>query len=147
MERIRALFLALAITGPLHMIEQLLFGIEELQEMKRVFGAYYALFADPDIATVTLVTIIGASILFMVYGLIAGPVSRFAVLGIFGILSIGECHHVLRVVVTNGYNPGVLTSIPFTIVGVLLVSAVWRAYQKETREGGLWRRAELALRS
>jgi hypothetical protein len=145
MERIRALFLSLAIVGPLHMVEQLLFGIEELQEMKRVFAVYYAWFADPDVATVVLVTLIGASVLFMVYGLIAGDRSRLAVLGIFGLLSIGEAHHVVRVIAQGAYNPGVVTSIPFAVIGALLVSAVWKA-SHERRDRSLLVGALQAMR-
>jgi hypothetical protein len=145
MDRIRTVFFWLAVTGPLHMIEQLLFGIQELEEMKGVVGQYYSWFANPDIATVVLVTIIGASVLFMVYGLIAGAASRLAVLGILAVLSIGECHHLLRVVASGAYNPGVITSLPFAVLGALLVSAVWREYQ-ETRQRATPSLAQLSLR-
>jgi len=36
MKRIKWLFLLLVIVGPLHMIEQMIFGIDELYEMKRL---------------------------------------------------------------------------------------------------------------
>jgi hypothetical protein len=145
MERIRTVFFWLAVTGPLHMIEQLLFGIQELDEMKQVFGLYYSWFANPDVATVVLVTIIGASVLFMVYGLIAGTGSRLAVLSILGLFSIGEGHHLLRVLASGAYNPGVVTSLPFAVLGALLVSAVWREYQ-ETRQSATPSMAQLSLR-
>jgi hypothetical protein len=53
------------------------------------------------------------------------------VIGVFGLLSVGECHHVLRAIVGGGYNPGVLTSIPFAVIGWLLISSAWREHRQE----------------
>jgi hypothetical protein len=117
------LFGLLVIVGPLHMIEQMLFGIDELYEMKRLVAMYHSWFSNKDVGTVVLVTIAGASVLLMMYGLIRGGRWRLAVVGLVGLLSAGEAHHVVRVVLSGHYNPGVITCVPFATIGVFLVYA------------------------
>ena len=125
MKRIKLLFLLLVIIGPLHMIEQMIFGIDELYEMKRLVALYHSWFSNPDMGTVVLVTITGASLLLMMYGLIVGGRWQLAVVGLLGLLSAGEVHHVVRVVLFRSYNPGVVTAVPFAAIGALLLYAAY----------------------
>lgn len=125
MKRIKWLFLLLVIVGPLHMIEQMMFGIDELYEMKRLVGLYQSWFSNPDMGTVLLVTIAGASLLLMMYGLLAGGRWQLVVVGMLGLLSAGEVHHVVRVFLSGRYNPGVVTSVPFAATGALLLYAAY----------------------
>ena len=121
MKRIKWLFALLVIVGPIHMIEQMVFGLDELQELKRFSAAYHGWFHDPDFGTVLLVTIAGATTLLMMYGLIAGERWQLMVIALLGFLSAGEVHHVVRTIVHGSYNPGLVTSLPFAVIGVLLL--------------------------
>lgn len=130
---IKWLFGMLVVVGPLHMIEQMLFGIDELYEMKRLVAIYHSWFSNEDLGTVVLVTTAGASLLLMMYGLILGGRWRLVVVGLLGLLSAGEVHHVVRVFLSGHYNPGVITCVPFATIGAFLV---WASYV-EFRSGRL----------
>lgn len=60
MNRINTLFLLLIVVGPLHMIEQMLTGIEEFYWLRERLQGYYAWFApaSADLATVILITVV-----------------------------------------------------------------------------------------
>jgi hypothetical protein len=125
MKDTKLLFGLLVIIGPLHMIEQMLFGLDELQEMKRLMAYYHSWFANEDLGTVVLVTISGASILLMMYGLIAGGRWKALVIALVGLFSAGEVHHLLRTALLGRYNPGLVTALPFAVVGSLLAYAAY----------------------
>jgi hypothetical protein len=124
-ETFKRLFGWLAIIGPLHMVEQLIFGIEELAEVRQVLGVYYSWFASTDYATVLLVTIAGATGLVAIYGAIADGRWLTAVAALFGLLCIGELHHVAKAIMHGAYNPGTVTAVPFVAIGLLLVQAAF----------------------
>jgi hypothetical protein len=131
MNRITTLFLWLTIIGPLHMGEQLLTSIEEFYFIRRLVDRYYALFPDAaaDHATVLLITIVWTLVSLAVFAILKGGRAQLAVFGTLGVFSTGEIHHVVEVIVTRSYDPGVITCIPYAIVGALLTSAVWREFQ------------------
>jgi hypothetical protein len=54
---------------------------------------------------------------------------RLVALTIFGLLGANEGHHVIQVIVKGSYDPGVLTSIPYCWVGVLMLIALWREHR------------------
>ena len=82
--RIRVLFGWLVVVGPLHMGEQLLTGIEELQSIKQMLAVYLSWFADPDYGIVVLVTIIGTLFLVLSYCLLVGGRSQLVAVAVFG---------------------------------------------------------------
>jgi hypothetical protein len=125
-KNIAKLFGWLAIIGPLHMIEQLVFGIDELAELKPLLAGYYSWFADPDFATVLLVTIFGALFLLCVYGAAAGGRWLTAIATLIAIMCLGEIHHVVKAVTRVTYNPGLVMAIPFVAIGVLLIRTMVR---------------------
>jgi hypothetical protein len=127
MQKLTRLFLLLTIIGPLHMAEQLTTSIEEFYSIRRVVGRYYALFdpANADFATVALVTIVWTACSVMLYAFLRGGAFRLVVLGMFGVFGASEVHHIVESVVQGGYDPGVITSMPYAVVGGLLVAAVW----------------------
>ena len=141
MRDIKWLFGLLVIVGPLHMIEQMLFGIDELKEMKRLVAIYHGWFSNPDLGTVVLVTIAGAFCLLMMYGLIAGGRWQLAVVGFVGLASIGEIHHVARLFIFGHYNPGVVTCIPFATIGGLLLYQSYSRFRSTPRIEGQQARA------
>lgn len=131
MARIRQLCLLMALLGPLHMLEQLMFGIDELYTLRRGLVVYHSWFANPDQGTVLLVTIAMAALLFLSYGLVAGGSLRLASSAVFGLLGVSEVHHMAQAFVSASYNPGVVTAVPFVAVGVMLLVAVNAEYRRQ----------------
>jgi hypothetical protein len=109
------------------MVEQLLFGLEELQMIRRVLGVYYGWFANADFATVLLVTIVLEFVLLLIYGVLRGGRALLWAMGFFALLSITEIHHFIETITDRRYVPGLVTSIVFVYVGVRLAGATLRA--------------------
>ena len=134
MKSIQRLFGWLVIIGPIHMVEQLLFGIDEIYEIKRLLAAYHGWFRNPDYGTVLLATIAGTLILLISYGLLVGGRWRLLAVGFFGVLGVTEGHHIVRVVIKGTYVPGAVTAIPFMVVSVLILRAVVRQSRNRSRK-------------
>jgi Protein of unknown function with HXXEE motif len=132
MSRITRLFLLLTVIGPIHMAEQMLTGIEEFHMLREQLGGYYALFAPAhaDVATVGLITIVWTVVSLLFYAVLAGGTARLAVLGVFGAFGVHEAHHVLEASVEGGYDPGLVTCVPYAIAGYYLVKAVVQEYRR-----------------
>jgi len=137
MQRTTRLLFWLMIIGVLHMSEQLIFGVEELQLFKPMVADYYQAMAaiGADRATVILVTVIVTFFTWLCYAILAGGRLRLAALGFFGVLGAGEGHHVIQAIVNGGYDPGLLTCVPYSWVGVLMLIAVWREYRNLAASG------------
>jgi hypothetical protein len=132
------LFLLLTLIGPLHMIEQMLTSVEEYHMIRGELQKYYALFdpASADIASVLLVTIVWTICSFLFYSLLFDGRARLIVPGVFGVFAVTELHHLAEAFQKGGYDPGVLTCVPYAAVGALLVAAVWRALKSAPRSTG-----------
>ena len=128
MDRVSRWFLWLMIIGPLHMGEQVLTSIEEFHMLREQLGGYYSLFepAFADSATVILITIVFTFASLLIYGAMRGGRARLAVAGVFGLLGVGEVHHVFGSIAKGGYDPGVVTCVAYFAVGCLMVREVWR---------------------
>jgi hypothetical protein len=118
MDRIRNLFLLLALLAPLHMLEQFAFGAGEIARM----GA--------DRTTVILITIAVASVPFLAYGLLSGGVLRLVSTAVFAVLSVVESHHIVETFLDAAYSAGVVTSVPFVAIGVMLLVAIRAEYRR-----------------
>ena len=131
MTHIRTLFLWLTVIGPLHMGEQILTSIDEFYAIRTLLGRYYELF-DPsmaDRASVLLVTIVWTIVSVMFYALLTEGIPRLLVLGLFGLFAVSEIHHVFESLAKGAYDPGVIMSVPYAIVGGLMVAAVAREFK------------------
>lgn len=129
MTRVRTLFLLLTIVGPLHMAEQMLTGLDEFHAIRAVLtGRYYGLFqpASADLASVVLITIVWTVVSLFFLALLWEGAPRLAAVGAFGLFGATEIHHVVESLMTRGYDPGVVTSVPYAVVGCLLLAAVTR---------------------
>jgi hypothetical protein len=126
---IRRWFGWLVIIGPLHMCEQLLFGIDELHELKRFAAAFYSLFYNPDYGSVVLVILSFSLVNLIVYGLLVGGKWRQLALGVFALVALGEVHHVVKTALHGSYFPGAVTSIPFVLFGALLFRSLIFEFQ------------------
>ncbi len=133
MTRINRLFLLLVIVGPLHMAEQLLTSIEEFYSIRSLLASYYAWFApaSADAATVILITVVWTTCSLMFYALLVGGTARLTVLALFGLFGASEAHHVIEALAKGGYDAGLITCIPYAVLGSLLVVAVWREFRRD----------------
>src|SRR5262245_5980328 len=134
MNRINTLFLLLVVIGPLHMIEQMLTSIEEFYWLRGQLEGYYAWFApaSADLATVIFIHVGLSKVSRLFYGRFAGGTAKLVVLALFGLFGISEAHHVIEALAAGGYDPGVVTSIPYAAVGCLMVAEVWREFRRGT---------------
>ena len=132
MDRINRLFLLLVVIGPVHMIEQMLTSIEEFYWIRRQVEGYYAWFApaSPDLVTVILITVVWTKVSVLFYALLVGGTPRLVVLALFGLFGASEGHHVIEALAKGSYDAGVVTSIPYAVVGCLLVAHVWRELRR-----------------
>ena len=130
MQGIKRWFGWTAVIGPIHMCEQLLFGIDEVDELKGFADSYYSLFSNPDYGTVLLVTISFSLINLIVFGLLKGGRAALAAMGFFALVSVGEMHHIIKTIVHASYDIGTTTAIPFVIFGVLLSREIVREFRK-----------------
>ena len=137
MQRIQSMWLWLTIIGPLHMAEQLMTGINEYYMIKeQVVDGYYAWFApqDTDWATVLLITIVWTFVSLLFYGVLKGGRALLAIMGAFGLFGASEIHHVFEQLAKTNFEPGVLTSVPYCVAGVLMLIAVWREFRHTNSE-------------
>jgi hypothetical protein len=128
MTRTRKAFLLLLLSGPIHMAEQMAFGIEEFHMIRRsVINPYYSWFPvdKGDFASVLLITLVGTVLSLIFYALVSGGAARTIALAAFALLGIGEIHHVVEAIGTAAYDPGVVTSLAYCWSGCSLLSAVW----------------------
>ena len=132
MDRLNRLFLLLVVIGPLHMIEQMLTSIEEFHWIRRQVEGYYEWFAplSADLVTVTLITVVWTKVSLLMYALLVGGTPRLVVLALFGLFGASEAHHIIEALAKGGYDAGIVTSIPYAVVGCLLVAEVWREYRR-----------------
>jgi hypothetical protein len=131
-QNIQRLIGCLVIIGALHMTEQLLFGIQQIYEVKRIFASYQSWFRDPDWGTVLFIFIMGTLLNLIAYSLIAGGRLLLLAVGFFGVQAITEVHHLVNVITHGTYNVGTVTSIPFMAIGVLLLREVVRGWRDTT---------------
>jgi hypothetical protein len=129
--RLDQLFLAALVLLPLHGIEQLLFGLDELYELRAQLGAAVGLFADPNVGTVVLVFAGTAAVLFFCYGFMVGGIPRLIAGTFFGLEFMVESHHVVKTLVRGAYFPGAVTAVPFAILGALVLATAWREFRQQ----------------
>lgn len=129
--KLSGLFLAITFTGMLHMAEQLKFGIEEFHMLRGQLGGWYALFPAElaDHASVLLITIVFATVSFMLYALMRGGRAALTVVGLFGALGAAEAHHWVQAAVQGGYDSGVVMSVPYAALGVWILVETRRAWR------------------
>jgi Protein of unknown function with HXXEE motif len=114
----------IVLINALHMLEQLMFGVGELANLKRILAVYYAWFPQPDYGTVVLVTIVSTLAFALIYGILAGGRRRQIAVGALALIALGEVHHFIETAQTGRYNPGSVTAIPYIASGVLLLRAL-----------------------
>ena len=125
----------IALIAPLHMCEQLIFGIGELAALKRILAHYYVWFRQPDYGTVLLVALFGSLMFGLTYGILAGGLLKEISLSVWALFAIGEVHHIIESLSALRYTPGVATAIPYVTFGVLLKVAIFREHRERVKAG------------
>ena len=121
----------------LHLIEQLIFGTVELDRLRYILGIYLSWFHSADKAIVLLVTVAVGLIYLAMFGMLNGGGGRLAALEILGFFSAVEVHHIVESVLARGYTPGLATSIPYSILGVLLMRAAVQEHRSASLQPDL----------
>jgi hypothetical protein len=129
MRSVRDLFPVAILLMVLHLVEQLLFGIDELYELRGLTFALVDAFGDPDRGIVVLVFAVTIMVLFFCYGFMAGGLPRLIAGGFFGLEFMGESHHLIKTIVRGAYFPGAVTAVAIAVVGALVLRAAWREYR------------------
>ena len=127
-KKLSALMLTIMAVGVAHMVEQLMTSIEEFYMIRDSLGGWYALFpaAYADRASVLLITIVFTSVSMIFYFLMRGGIAPVLLAGMFGLFGITEAHHWIEAIAKRGYDPGVVTSIAYVGVGLMIVIEVVR---------------------
>ena len=114
----------IALVTVLHMTEQLVFGLGELQNLKRMIGVWDGWFQDTDTATVALVTIVAGLLYLAIFSILSGGRARFVALLALNMAALGEVHHVIESAYAGGYTPGTVTAVPYVAFGILFLRAL-----------------------
>ena len=126
--QIPRLFLAAIVVLQLHLLEQLLFGLDELYELRAMVATALAWFSDADRGAVVLVFAVVTAVLFFCYGFMTGGRPRLIAATFFGLEFIVESHHIIKTIARGAYFPGALTAVAFVTLGVLILVRVWREF-------------------
>lgn len=135
MERTTRLLFWLMIIGPLHMGEQILTNVEELELFKGAANIFYGWvpWLDADKATVALITLVFTAFTLMFYMAVRGGAARLVALALFGAMGAGEIHHVFEAIGEGSYDPGLVTCFAYSLVGFMLLWEVWKELRELSR--------------
>jgi hypothetical protein len=128
--RLPLLFLLAIVVLQLHMVEQLLFGLDELYELQAMVGSVTPLFSDADRAAVVLVFTVVTIVLLLCYGFMTGGVPRLIAASFFGVEFMFESHHIVKTIVRGAYFPGAVTAIAFVTLGALILVTARREFRQ-----------------
>jgi hypothetical protein len=136
-QKLHRLFLLITAIGAVHMGEQLVFGIEEFHMLRALVGRWHALFpaSMEGHASVILITIVFCAVSLMIYAALRGGAAAIGVVLVFGLLGVGEAHHWIESIAKRAYDPGLATSFPFVLVGVLIVRQAWSLLTERAHGG------------
>jgi hypothetical protein len=133
MPAIQRWFGVLVVVAALHMVEQLITGLDELHMIRRVLSIYYRLFSNSEFATVLLVTIVVVIVLLLIYGVLLGGRPLLCAMTVFVLISISEVHHIIESAVQWRYVPGTITAVVWVAVGLMLGQAVLREARRSSQ--------------
>jgi hypothetical protein len=122
---------------PLHMGEQLLFGIGELTTLKHIIAGFLGLFHQPDYGIVVLVTAVATLVCGVTFGILLGGLAQEVSLSFWALVAIGEIHHLIETIGAGHYTPGTITAIPYVVFGVLMMRAIVKGHRARVRSSPL----------
>jgi hypothetical protein len=113
----------------LHIVEQLIFGMQDLHVLRCMIAAYDRCFSNAGTAKAVLITTSAALALLAIYCILKGGQARFIALIVLGLPAIGELHHLVETAHAGYYTSGTVTAVPSIICGVLFLRALVREYR------------------
>ena len=113
----------------LHLVEQLIFGMQDLHALKTMIAAYDRCFRNTNAATVALVTIGAGLASLAIYWILKGGWARLIVSIVLGVPAIGELHHLIETAQAHHYTSGTVTAVPSILCGVLFLRALVKEYR------------------
>ena len=128
MNNVPRLFLATTCMIPLHIVEQLMFGIDELYELRGMAWDMVSWLPDPDYGIVVQVGVMTTLVLGLCWAFMVGGKARLIASGFFGLQFMVESHHILKTIITGVYFPGALTATVIVGLGAMIVASVWREF-------------------
>lgn len=105
----------------LHIVEQMIFGMQDLYQLQHFISVYESWFPNATAAMVVLVTIVMVLAALGARCIIGGGFARFVTMFILGLPTIGELHHVIETLQARRYTAGTVTAVPSIICGVLFL--------------------------
>jgi hypothetical protein len=136
------LYAWLKLLAVLHIVEQVIFGMQDLHQLQHIISIYESWFANTTTARAVLVTIIMALAALGARCIINGGFARFITMFVLGLPTIGELHHVIETVRARCYTAGTVTAVPSIICGVLFLWALVRE-NRAPKTAGVEARLEL----
>ena len=131
MREVRYWFGWLPVILVFHGVEQLIFGLDELYELRGQTGAVLGLFANRDSGIVVLVFAVVLLVQLFVYASLIGGRWQLLGPGFFAVAAIGESHHIIKTIWRFDYFPGAVTAVAYVTVGFLLLRAVLRELRRD----------------
>lgn len=110
------LYAWLKLLAVLHIVEQLIFGMQDLHELQHMLLIYENWFASSGKATAALIAISEGPAILGIRCIISGGFARFAAMFVLGLPTIGELHHLVATVQFRHYTPGTVTAVPSIIL-------------------------------
>lgn len=129
MNNVPRLFLATTCMIPLHIVEQLMFGIDELYELRTMAWDMVSWLPDPDYGIVVQVGVATTLVLALCWAFMVGGRARLIASGIFGLQFMVESHHILKTIISGVYFPGAVTATVIVGLGAMIVMSVWREFK------------------
>ena len=115
----------------LHIVEQLMFGMQDLDVLKRMLVRYDGRFRNADTATEVLVLVSTAIAILTIYCILRGGSARLVALIILGLPAIGELHHLVDSAHAGHYRSGTVTAVPSVLCGLLFLRALVKEYRTD----------------
>ena len=113
----------------LHIIEQLIFGMQDLHKLQHLMAVYENRFGDTNGSIVALVTISASLAALAVHFILKGGLARFITMFVLGMPTLGEFHHFVETMKVGHYTGGTVTAVPSIACGVLFLRALVKEYR------------------
>jgi hypothetical protein len=130
MTNVPRLFLFATLMVPVHVAEQLLFGIDELYELRSMAWDMVSWLPDPDFGIVVQVGVVTTLVLSLCWAFMVGGLPRLIASGFFGFQFMVESHHILKTIISGEYFPGAVTATVLVGIGAMIVMSVWNELKR-----------------
>jgi hypothetical protein len=113
----------------LHIVEQLIFGMQDLHQLQHLLVGYENWFGNTSTAIAALVIISLGLAVLAIRCILKGGSARFVAMFVLGLPTLGEFHHLIETMRAGHYTPGTVTAVPSLVCGVLFLQALVKEYR------------------